>query len=396
MTKAEVESPPANEQATESPAAETSPAAAPATNGPSAAQPQQQQQPQPLAPKKGATVHKLDYDKDVVYLYQFSRFPTLPSASPYCLKMETWLRMAGLKYENVDHKLKFKSKKGQLPFVELNGEEIADSDIIIKDLSKQFTKDLDDDLTTEQRNVSHAFISMLSNHTIWVVRWWRYNHPGQFLKTTQVDIKRTLNSKLPKGLLQFVFKMSLKSNIKQAVSHGLGRHTSEEIIDFGKNDLKILSETLADKQYFFGDEPHLLDCTAFAYLCQFYYVPFGGLKEFMESDCSNLIGFLGRMKERYWPDWDEICKTLELNTHLPKKEEKPEVEEKTEKEEEKKEKEEDEKEEKKESEEKDKASETEEKDKDTEKLQENKPPQQDNKETEEKTEKTKEEEEQKE
>lgn len=46
-------------------------------------------------------------------------------------------------WQNVDHKAKFRSKKGQLPFVELNGEEIADSTFIIKDLSEKYEKDLD-------------------------------------------------------------------------------------------------------------------------------------------------------------------------------------------------------------------------------------------------------------
>ncbi|CAD7006109.1 unnamed protein product [Ceratitis capitata] len=44
-------------------------------------------------------VHKTNFEKDVIYLYQFSRTPLLPSLSPYCLKVETWLRLAGLKYE---------------------------------------------------------------------------------------------------------------------------------------------------------------------------------------------------------------------------------------------------------------------------------------------------------
>ncbi|KAF2361451.1 hypothetical protein FHG87_007801 [Trinorchestia longiramus] len=51
-----------------------------------------------VAPPK-PTVHKVDYQPDVVYLYQFMRTPVLPSLSPYCLKVETWLRLAGLKYE---------------------------------------------------------------------------------------------------------------------------------------------------------------------------------------------------------------------------------------------------------------------------------------------------------
>ncbi|KAL1395014.1 hypothetical protein pipiens_011549 [Culex pipiens pipiens] len=47
------------------------------------------------------TVHKANFEKDVVYLYQFTRTPLLPSMSPYCLKVETWLRLAGLKYEKL-------------------------------------------------------------------------------------------------------------------------------------------------------------------------------------------------------------------------------------------------------------------------------------------------------
>ncbi|KAJ6646005.1 Failed axon connections [Pseudolycoriella hygida] len=50
-----------------------------------------------VAPK--ITVHKADFEKDIIYLYQFSRTPFVPSLSPYCLKVETWLRLAGLKYE---------------------------------------------------------------------------------------------------------------------------------------------------------------------------------------------------------------------------------------------------------------------------------------------------------
>jgi len=50
-------------------------------------------------PQPKFSVKKQNFDKDVVYLYQFSRTPVIPSISPYCLKVETWLRLTGLKYE---------------------------------------------------------------------------------------------------------------------------------------------------------------------------------------------------------------------------------------------------------------------------------------------------------
>lgn len=51
------------------------------------------------APAQKFNVHKTNFEKDIIYLYQFSRTPLLPSLSPYCLKVETWLRLVGLKYE---------------------------------------------------------------------------------------------------------------------------------------------------------------------------------------------------------------------------------------------------------------------------------------------------------
>lgn len=55
-------------------------------------------------------VHRQNFEKDIVYLYQFSRTPVLPSLSPYCLKVETWLRLAGLKYEVSARKICVKRK----------------------------------------------------------------------------------------------------------------------------------------------------------------------------------------------------------------------------------------------------------------------------------------------
>ena len=155
------------------------------------------------------TVHRADWVKDTVYLYQFSRAPTIASASPFCLKVETFLRMTGLTYENI--KSKNKSKKGQLPFIELNGKEIADSDLIIKELSEIFEKNLDDGLSAEQKVTSHAFESMLNNHTSWVVRCWRYNNPQQFMETAKLDPKQLTDSNLPKGVVSFIYKLGMKN-----------------------------------------------------------------------------------------------------------------------------------------------------------------------------------------
>lgn len=270
------------------------------------------------SPVKKPTVHKVDYEEGKVYLYQFERCASLPSSSSHCLKLETFLRMANIPYENVDHKMRYKSSKGDMPFVELNGREIAETDVIVEELSKEFKVDLNSDLTAEQKVIAHALESMLENHTAWIIKHWRFKHPQEFLKVSGTDIKKTINSKLPQSVLNFMFKIGFKSNIKDLIGHGIGRHDADQVYATGRKDLEMLSNALGEKEYFFGDKPRLLDAEAFSILAQFIYVPFENYDEFIKNDTPNLFKFVERMKERYWKDWDTICQPVE--PEAPKKE----------------------------------------------------------------------------
>jgi len=273
-------------------------------------------------PQPKFSVKKLSFEKDVVYLYQFSRTPVIPSMSPYCLKVETWLRLAGLKYENVDHKMKHRSKKGQLPFIELNGEEIADSTLIIKELSQKFGKDIDAALTQDQRNISHAMISMIENKLVWVIMWWKTKTPENVIKGYKVNLQHALGTWVPNGILNFFFKYTYsRRGLKKVKAQGIGVHKPDEILEFGQNDLKVLSDVLGDKLYFFGNEPTTLDVVAFANLAQLYFLDKEvecQLRDYLVDNFENLIQHTNRIKERCFPDWDDMCKNLDLNSHLPK------------------------------------------------------------------------------
>ena len=103
--------------------------------------------------EKVVTLQKPFPQKDVVYLVQFPPSPKIRSISPFSLKLETYLRLKKVRYEPV-YSLKF-SQKGQIPYIELNGEQIADSNVIIKVLEEKGIAEKDPKISEDQRAITH-------------------------------------------------------------------------------------------------------------------------------------------------------------------------------------------------------------------------------------------------
>merc|ERR1712079_319980 len=215
-------------------------------------------------------------------------------------------------------------------------------------------------LTAEQKNVQHAMVTMVENHLQWAIMHWRVKNADNTLKGFHLDLQNMMGTKMPVALLNLFFKHTmLRKGMKKVKAAGFNGYTPEEIEQFGKDDLKVLSELLGDKQFFFGDDPNHLDLVAFSQLALVLNVDDSEngvkcpLKEFINAECTNLVGHYNRMKDRAWGDhWDEaIGEKMELNPHIPKPDppkEEEKVEEKKEEAEDKKEDAEDKKEEDKE------------------------------------------------
>lgn len=102
-----------------------------------------------------------------VILHQFPPTDLVASASPPCLKLETFLRMTRIPYEK-EYGLKF-SKKGKMPWIEFNGQEIADSNFCIQFLKREFKVDIDSHLTNTEKAIAHSIRTTLEENTYWWV-----------------------------------------------------------------------------------------------------------------------------------------------------------------------------------------------------------------------------------
>jgi len=67
----------------------------------------------------------------------------LPTVGPFALKLLAWLELAGIPYEQVVEGNPRKGPKGKNPWIELDGERIGDSEIIIDLLKARHGVNLD-------------------------------------------------------------------------------------------------------------------------------------------------------------------------------------------------------------------------------------------------------------
>merc|ERR1711936_845030 len=231
-----------------------------------------------------------------------NRTPTIPCLSAMQLKLESWLKFQGIKYENVQ-------EKENLPASALLP--MQSNDYLITLATKEEKMVMPMELDAEEKNIHFAILS------------WQCSNIENTLKGYNINLQTYLNSKAPLALLKLFFKNNFcKSGLKMVKSNGFSQSTTEEIEQLAKNGLKVLAEMLGKKEFFFGNAASLLDLVVFSHLAQLTVVEESvacTLRDHIKAEHENLIGLVDRMKNLTWgEDWAIATEKLDRNPHIPK------------------------------------------------------------------------------
>ena len=233
-----------------------------------------------------------------VILHQYPPGTSVPSMSGFCLKLETFLRMNKIPYENV-HSYKV-GKKGKMPWIEYKGDRVPDSNFIIEYLNKTFEIDMDKNLSKSERAQSRALRIMLEENCSFTVLFSRW-----------VDECNEFRKIIPAQQKGIGFPVTLKMQQRKARSaldhQGIGRHSKEEIYRIAEQDLRALSDYLGEKPYFMGAEVTSLDASAFGLLANVLLCGFEGFHyKLVKEELKNLADYVERLKNEFWSDWNEM------------------------------------------------------------------------------------------
>lgn len=237
----------------------------------------------------------------MITLYAFGPQFGLPDPSPFVTKAEVLLKMSGLPYRT-NLKGFRKAPKGKLPYIDDDGERIADSTFIRRHLERKHKVDFDRGLSAEQKAIAWAFEKMAEDNLYWATVDARWMVDTNFDKGPRVFFKR-----VPPPLRSLVVAMIRRQVRKALYAHGMGRHTRAEIETLGAESIDAMATYLGQKSFFMGAEPVGVDATMFAFaagaLCPQFDTPLRTAAERHD----NLRRYVGRMTARYYPDRAEIA-----------------------------------------------------------------------------------------
>jgi glutathione S-transferase len=233
----------------------------------------------------------------MITLYGFGENFGLPEVSPYVTKTEVHLRLAGLPYVKEASAPQF-SPKGQLPWMDDDGELIADSHFIRLHLERKYGIDFDEGLCAVERAQAWAIERMVENQFAWTLIHARWLIPENFAKgpahffdqlppTAQEDTRRQVQGQVAETV--------------RAV--GVGRHSEAEILSLGVRSLAALSALLGDKPFLMGTRPTGVDAVVFGVLAGVLTPFFDAPLRDRAMTFGNLTAYVDRIMAGVYPEF---------------------------------------------------------------------------------------------
>ena len=217
----------------------------------------------------------------------------MPNLSPFCTKLETYLRMADVPHKLAPMKLG-QMPKGKIPYVHMDGQFIGDSQLIIDELERRLGDDaLDVGLTAKDAALGRLARRTLEEATYFIAVFVRWK-----LDTGYSAIRGEFRKHVP----AIVVPIIRRRQQQKLMGQGTGRHSPEEVMAMGAADFAAIAALLGDKPFFLGDKPRTVDAAIYAFAEAILGFPVDSPLKAAAASHANLSSYRQRIRERWWKD----------------------------------------------------------------------------------------------
>ncbi len=233
----------------------------------------------------------------MITLYTFGPAFGLPDASPFVIKAEMLLKLAGLPYQTRRGNLR-RAPKGKLPYLDDMGRLVADSTLIRWHIEKTYHIDFDEGLSPAERGTAWAVEKLLEDNLYWAVarvRWLEGENfergPAQFFSFVPAPLRGVVKALVRRKVRQMLW------------AQGLGRHSQQDMTAMAVQGVKSIADILGDRPYLMGDRPCGADATLFAFAASLQAPMFETPIRAAAESHANLQAYLARMRAQFYPDF---------------------------------------------------------------------------------------------
>jgi len=232
-------------------------------------------------------------------LYQPLRAFGLPNPSAFCVKLETYLRMADIPYELAEG-APSAAPKGKIPWIEDDGDVLGDSTFIIAHLKKKHGDPLDGRLTLHEWALGHAIKKLVEESLYFVSSYSKWAEDEGFkIYAAQ------LFAGMPAEQLEYVPDAVRKRAVDKLHAQGIARHNRAEVYELGIQDVASFAELLGAGPFLFGDQPTSFDASAFGVIGNLKDGPFASPVRDAVRETQNISDYINRIRQEYFSDIEQ-------------------------------------------------------------------------------------------
>ena len=215
--------------------------------------------------RKGGQVPAVT-NSDSIRLHVFAS-PWAINPSPFCLKVETYCRLANIRFDSVPT-MPFRSPRGKLPFMTDGKLVVPDSGLIIEHLARTRGVALDAWLDGDQRAIGHLVRRTCEESLYFLLFYSRWIEQAGWLVCEPVFF-----GSLPPVIRKIVPVVARRGVRRSLIGQGYGRYSLEEVYDLGAADLAALAGVLRKSKFAAGSQPSSFDAGLYGVLANIIAAP---------------------------------------------------------------------------------------------------------------------------
>lgn len=226
--------------------------------------------------------------------------PGVPDVSMFVVRVESFLRLIGEPYVKVMSTTGgSENPRGKMPFANLRGTMVDDSDRILRALVQMFPdKSPDAGLSDEQLALAQLVRSSLT-HDLYFVQLYE----GFQTEAGLARFARSLSGAVPALLVPVIARLASVSQQANLWGQGTGRLPPAEVATRGRNCLRTYATLLQGKQFLLGgNKPTSIDSDLYSFLGPlFFRNPTPAWAAEVVTANPHLLAYTERMRSMLYP-----------------------------------------------------------------------------------------------